>query len=237
MPERRAEPAAAMSTSSGRQESTACSSSSYGSRVGVGHVGPEGRLAAADKDGFDGQRPQVDAGRLVPEAERIESVGDDGGVQGLAHHREGNGGRRHQPPITSASRAAAMSAAVPSYFLVSSWMSSLTLLALVLGELAVFLALLGGLVAVAADVADADLGFLGQFLDAGDELLAGLGRQRRHVDADHAAVVLRVEAQAAGDDRLLDVFDRARVVRADDESAAAPGAPTLASCFIGVCEP
>src|SRR5437764_6910916 len=65
------------------------------------------------------------------------------------------------------------------------------LIPLVLRKIAIFFALLGGLIAVAADIADADLGLLGQLLDPSDQLFAVLRSQRRHVDADHAAVVLR----------------------------------------------
>ncbi len=50
-----------------------------------------------------------------------------------------------------------------------------------------------------------------------DELPADVGRERRNVDADHAAVVLRVEAQVACADRLFDVLDRAGVERADHD--------------------
>ena len=96
--------------------------------------------------------------------------------------------------------------------------------AVVFGEVFVFLGLVGDLVAVAADVADGDLGLLGQLLDAADHLAPHLGRQRRHVEADHPAVALRVEPQVAGLDRLLDVLDRARIVRADDDLRGLGGA-------------
>ena len=77
--------------------------------------------------------------------------------------------------------------------------------------------MIGGFVAVAADVADGDLRLLGQLADAADHLAADFGRERRHVQADHAAVVLRSEAEIAGLDRLFDVLQRAGIVRADDD--------------------
>jgi hypothetical protein len=81
----------------------------------------------------------------------------------------------------------------------------------------VFLLRFGGFVAVAADVANGHLGFFGELFDARDELLADLSGQRRDVQANQPSVVLRCEAQAAGEDRLLDVFDRAGIERTDDD--------------------
>ena len=72
--------------------------------------------------------------------------------------------------MTSASFVLAKSPTLPSYFLVSSWISSLRG-RVVLGEVLVLFGLVGRLVAVAADVADGDLGLLGQFPDRGPTIL------------------------------------------------------------------
>ena len=69
-----------------------------------------------------------------------------------------------------------------------------------------------------------------------DQLAAHLGRQRRNVDADHAAVVLRIEAQAAGLDRLFDVLDRAGIERANHDLRRL-GRADRGHGFIGVGEP
>ncbi len=73
----------------------------------------------------------------------------------------------------------------------------LGLIALVLGEVLVLFGLIGRFVAVAADVADGHFGLFGQFLHPADHLAADFGRKRRHVQADHAAVVLRIEPEIA----------------------------------------
>ncbi len=56
-----------------------------------------------------------------------------------------------------------------------------------------------------------------KLLDAADHLAADLGRQRRHVQADQPAVVLRIEAQVARLDGLFDVLERAGIVGANDD--------------------
>jgi len=91
----------------------------------------------------------------------------------------------------------------------------LGLVAIVLAHLLGLLRLVGGLVAVAADIANRDPRFFGQLFDAADHLPPGLGGQRRDVDANQPAIVLRVEPQIAGDNRLLDVLQGAGIEGAD----------------------
>ena len=55
------------------------------------------------------------------------------------------------------------------------------------------------------------------FLMRVDHLLALLAAHRRHLQADHLAVVVGRHAQVAGADRLLDVLEDARVERPDDD--------------------
>ena len=119
--------------------------------------------------------------------------------------------------MTSFSLAVARSVAAVSNFLVSSWISSFTWSRSSSVSALSFCSWSAGFVAVAADVADRDLGFLGQLVDAGHQLAAHFGRQRRHVDADQPAVVLRIEPQVAGLHRLFDVLERAGIERPNDD--------------------
>ena len=103
-------------------------------------------------------------------------------------------------------------------------------------ELAVLLAGVGVLVGVAADVADGDLGFLGQLLRAGHHLLAHVARQRRNVEPDDLAVAVGRQAQVAVDDAPLDVLDDRRIERPDDQLLRL-GRADRAIVLIGVGEP
>ena len=58
--------------------------------IGVVEVAPEGCFAASNQDPVNGPRSQLDAWRLFAIAERIEGVGDDGGIERVTHHLEGN---------------------------------------------------------------------------------------------------------------------------------------------------
>ena len=87
--------------------------------------------------------------------------------------------RRDQTSRISADFFSAISLTFASYLLGQRLDLFLAGLQVVLGEDLVGLLLVGLLVGVAADVADRDAGFLGQVLDAADQLLALLDGERR----------------------------------------------------------
>ena len=92
-------------------------------------------------------------------------------------------------------------------------------LVIVLGDLGGLLLLLHLLHRVAADVADGDLRGLAVLLGLLDQIAAALLGQGREDQTDRAAVVLGIDAQIGGEDRLLDGLEQACVPGLDQQGA------------------
>ena len=90
---------------------------------------------------------------------------------------------------------------------------------LVLGDLALLLRCLELVQCIAADVAERNLCLLTGLGNALDKLLTALLGQRREVQTNLLAVVLRVDAEVGDLDRLLDGLEHRAVPRLDGQRA------------------
>ena len=88
---------------------------------------------------------------------------------------------------------------------------------LVLGDLALLLRGLELVERIAADIAESDLGLLAGLGNALDELLAALLGQRREVQTDLLAVVLRIDAEVGHLNGLFDSLEHRAVPRLDGQ--------------------